>query len=113
MCGGMTEPITSIARYRVKAGRVDEFLAVIDRHWATLRELELVTDRDAEVYLGDDRDHGGPLVVEVFDWVNEDAAARAHTHPLVSEVWEAMAPLCEARSDAKSMDFVNLQRLSR
>jgi quinol monooxygenase YgiN len=109
----MTERITSIARYRVKRDHVDEFLDVIDRHWATLRELELVTDRDAEVYLGDDRDHGGPLVVEVFEWVNDDASARAHTHPLVSAVWEAMGPLCEARGDARSMDFVNLQRLPR
>jgi quinol monooxygenase YgiN len=109
----MSEPITSIARYRVKPDHLDEFLDVIDRHWATLRELELVTDRDAEVYVGDDRDGGGPLVVEVFDWVSPDASERAHTHPLVSEVWEAMGPLCEARGTAKSMDFVNLQRLSR
>ena len=86
---------------------------MIDRHWVTLRELELVSDREAEVYLGEDREVGGPLVVEVFDWVDADASDRAHTHPLVSEVWEAMGPLCEARGNAKSMDFVNMQRLSR
>jgi hypothetical protein len=109
----MSKPITSINRYRVKPEHVDEFLEVIDRHWSTLRELELVTDRDVEVYVGEDRDFGGgPLVVELFDWVDTDASNRAHTHPLVSQVWESMGPLCEPRGTAKSMDFVNLQRQS-
>ena len=54
----MSDPITSFARYRVKPDRVDEFLAVIDRHWVILRELELVTDRDVEVYLGPEGGQG-------------------------------------------------------
>lgn len=108
----MAEPITSINRYRVKRDSVDEFLEIIDRHWATLHDLELVSDRDVEVYVGEERGGGGPLVVEIFDWVDEDASGRAHTHPLVSEVWEAMGPLCESRDGNGSMDFVNLQRLS-
>ncbi len=110
----MSEPITSVARYRVKRDHVEEFLDVVERHWTTLRELELVTDREADVYVGEDRDHGGgPLVIELFDWVDADASNRAHTHPLVSEVWEAMGPLCESRGNAKSMDFVNVRRRSR
>jgi hypothetical protein len=109
----MSEPITSIARYRVKPERVDEFLHVIDGHWATLRELELVTDREPEVYLGDERETSGPLVVEVFDWTGPDASSRAHTHPRVSEVWEAMGPLCESRNGTPSMEFVNARRLPR
>ena len=36
----MSDPISSVARYRVVAGREDEFLEIIDRHWTTLRELE-------------------------------------------------------------------------
>jgi hypothetical protein len=109
----MSDPITSIARYRVKAEKVDEFLEIVDRHWATLRELELVTDREPEVYLGTERETGGPLVVEVFDWASEDASGRAHTHPLVSEVWEAMGPLCESRDGTSSMEFLNARRLDR
>ena len=69
----MSDPITSIARYRVKPDSVDAFLEVVDRHWATLRDLELATDREPEVYLGTERETGGPLVVEVFDWAGEDA----------------------------------------
>lgn len=108
-----SQPISSIARYRVKANRVDEFLEVVDRHWATLRELELVTDREAEVYVGTERETGGPVVVEIFDWAGPDASGRAHTHPLVSQVWEAMGPLCEERDGAASMEFLNAERLAR
>jgi hypothetical protein len=109
----MSEPITSINRYRVKADRVDEFLDVVDRHWTTLRDIELVTDREPEVYIGHERETDGPLVVEVFDWVDPDASRRAHTHPRVSEMWEAMGPRCESRNGAVSMDFVNARRVAR
>jgi hypothetical protein len=109
----MSEPISSIARYRVRADHVDEFLEIVERHWSTLRDLELVTDRQPEVYVGTERETGGPLVVEIFDWTDPDASGRAHTHPLVSEVWEAMGPLCESRDGAASMDFVNARRLDR
>jgi hypothetical protein len=109
----MSEPITSIARYRVKPDSVDEFLEIVDRHWATLRELELVTEREPEVYLGDEKETSGPTVVEVFDWASPEAVGRAHTHPHVSEVWEAMGPLCEPRNGAASMEFFNARRLAR
>jgi hypothetical protein len=109
----MSDPITSVARYQVKSEQVDEFLDVIDRHWVILRELELVTDRDVEVYLGPERETGEPLVVEIFDWVDDDASARAHTHPAVSEVWEAMGPLCESRDGRGPFEFANLRRLRR
>ncbi|MGH9246954.1 MAG: hypothetical protein ACRD29_22085 [Acidimicrobiales bacterium] len=108
----MSGPVTSIAHYRVKAGCEDEFLVIVDQHWATLRELELVTDRRAEVYLGSEQGIDGPLVIEIFDWVDEDAAGRAHTHPLVSGVWECMGPRCEGRGGRPAMEFPSLRRLT-
>ena len=108
----MSEPITSIAHYRVRPGCEDEFLAIVERHTTTLRELGLLTDRATEVYLGTERGVDGPLVIEVFDWVDEDASRRAHTHPAVSAVWESMGPLCEERGGRPSFEFPNLRRLS-
>lgn len=109
----MSEPITSFAHYRVKPGCEDEFLAVIDRHTATLRELELVTDRETEVYLGSEKGVDGPLVIEIFEWVDEKASALAHTHPRVSTLWESMGPLCEERGGRPMFEFPNLHRLDR
>ncbi|MGH3466627.1 MAG: hypothetical protein ACRDQF_02695 [Thermocrispum sp.] len=107
----MSKSITSIARYRVKPDSSDAFLEIIDRHWTTLRDLELVTDRAPEVYLGSERGLARPLVIEIFDWVDEDASRRAHTHPRVSGIWEAMGPLCEERETGAPFEFVNLRRL--
>ena len=108
---GMADPVTSVAQYRIKEGLVDEFLAVVDRHWMLLRDLELVTERRPDVYVGTERATGGPLVVEIFDWAGADAAERAHTHPAVSEVWESMGPFAEGRGDREAFEFANLTRV--
>jgi hypothetical protein len=106
-------PVTSVNRYAVKADRMDDFLQILDRHCATLRDLELITDRQVEVFTGPERDTGEPVVIEIFEWSSEDATQRAHTHPAVSEVWEAMGPLCEARGSRGPFEFLNLERLDR
>ncbi len=51
-------------------------------------------------------------MIEVFEWVDPEAAARAHTHPEVSEVWEAMGPLCEERGGRPRFEFPNLHEVS-
>jgi|ERR671919_387662 hypothetical protein len=107
----MSDPITSIAHYRVLSGCEDDFLEIVDRHWIALHELELVTDREAEVYLGSEQGVDGPLVIEIFEWVDEDASRRAHTHPLVSGIWEAMGPLCEGRGGHPAFEFADLRRV--
>jgi hypothetical protein len=106
----MTEPITAFAHYRVREDRVDEFLELVGRHGPILRRLELVTDEPTRVYLGEE--DSGPLVIEIFEWINDDAVRRAHTHPEVSEVWEAMEPLCEERAGQPSMEFPHLRPVS-
>lgn len=106
-------PVTSVNRYSVKADQMEEFLQIVDRHCATLRELELITDREVEVFLGPERDTGEPVVIEIFEWADGDATQRAHTHPAVSEVWESMGPLCESRANRGPFEFLNLERLDR
>ena len=54
--------ITSIARYRVKPDCVEQFLTLIERHWSIMRGLDLITDREAEVFVGQERGTGRPLV---------------------------------------------------
>ena len=85
----MDNLITSVNRYSVKADRVDEFMGIIAQHAATLRDLELITGREVEVFVGRERDTGQPVVIEIFEWADEGATERAHTHPAVSGVWEA------------------------
>jgi len=108
----MSEPITAFAQYRVRDGHVDEFLALVGKHGPILRRLGLVTDEPTRVYLGHEKVSAAPLVIEIFEWVDDDASGLAHTHPEVSEVWEAMGPLCEDRDGRPSMEFPHLKQVS-
>ena len=51
-------------------------------------------------------------MIEAFEWADPDAAAGAHTHPEVSEVCEAMGPLCEEQEGRPPFEFPNLMALS-
>lgn len=108
----MSEPTTVFAQYRVREGHLDEFLALVGKHGPILRRLGLVTDEPTRVYLGHEKEEAAPLVIEIFEWVDEDASSRAHTHPEVSGVWEAMEPLCEGRGGRPSMEFPHLRTVN-
>jgi hypothetical protein len=101
---------TVFCHYRVREEVKTELLDLLARHWPTLRELELVTDTPARVYLGEDG--GGPLVIEMFEWVSEEASATAHTHPRVSEIWEQMGRLLEARDGQPKWEFPHLRQIA-
>jgi hypothetical protein len=107
----MADPITSFAHYRVCDGKLDEFLAVIAEHGQVLRRLGLVTDEPTRVYVGEEKDVEGPLVIEVFEWVEPGTSAKAHTEPDVTKVWDAMLPLCEARGGRPPFEFPNLREV--
>ncbi|MDH3707669.1 MAG: hypothetical protein OES57_16505 [Acidimicrobiia bacterium] len=105
----MSEPETVICTFRVRADRVDDLLALRPRHHETLRRLQLITDRPTHTYLGEESDGPGPVVVDIFEWVDGEAAERAHGHPEIAALWEQMEQLCEARHGRRSMDFPHFQ----
>ncbi len=100
-----THPETVICTFRVVPDELDRFLGLLDGHWATLHRLELVTDTSEQLYLGVDHQGVEPTVVSIFEWVDAEAAARAHDHPDVADIWEAMQPLCEDRHGLPAMEF--------
>lgn len=105
----MTDPVISIAQYRVKPGAEGEFKDVLRRHTATLRALELITERPVEVFLGQEKGVDGPLFVEIFEWTDARGSERAHTHPQITQLWEAMGGLCEARGGRPMFEFPNVR----
>ena len=107
----MTDPVISIAQYRVKAGAEQEFTEILRRHTRTLRALELITDRPVEVFTGTEKNIDGPLFVEIFEWVDPEGSAKAHNHPDVSAVWESMGELCESRGGRPMFEFPNVRQL--
>lgn len=97
-------PATVMCTYRVRADVEKEFLALLDRHWTTLRKLDLVTDEPSRIYRGQDETEK-PYFVEIFTWKDGDTPSRAHHLPEVMAVWEPMGKLTEARNGRPPMEF--------
>lgn len=99
----MPSPQTVICTFRVKKDSHDAFLKLLGNHWPMLHRLGFVTDTPEQAFLSHENDL--PTVVSIFEWSDDGSAGRAHEHPDVAEVWEAMGPLCETRNGYPSMEF--------
>ena len=87
-------PIAILCRYRVKAGKEQEFQQILSGHWKVLHDAGLSTDEPARLHRGTDQ--GGNIAfVEQFSWKNEASAGMAHQTAAVMKVWEPMGDLCE------------------
>lgn len=86
----MSQPIVVIAMYRPKEGKTRELEALVKQHYPVLNEYGLATDRAP--FLGRSADG---TIIETFEWISGEAAAKAHDHPAVAKIWEAMAMVCE------------------
>ena len=100
---------TVICQYRPRPGAVDDLLNLIRRHRATYTELGLATDRPEEVYIGEDQDGSGPLIVAIFQWIDAEAPRRAHQHPEIGVIWERMEALVEDRAMGPGMAFPHFE----
>lgn len=96
---------TVICHYRPRAGAVDDLIELIREHRKVVEQLELVTDEPEVLYIGDDQDGSGPLVLSLFQWVDDEAPGRAHSHPDIAGIWERMDALCENREKGPALDF--------
>jgi hypothetical protein len=94
-----------ICQYRPRADAVDDLMELIREHRVTYMELGLATDRTEEIYIGEDQDGSGPLIVAIFQWVDAEAPGRAHQHPRIGALWEKMATLVEDRAMGPGMAF--------
>jgi hypothetical protein len=72
-----------IACYRPKPGCEADLAKLVREHVPTLRKLGLATPRPATALRASD----GTLI-EIFEWVSAQAVERAHTDPVVGDLWE-------------------------
>jgi hypothetical protein len=86
----MSKPELVIALYRPKAGQSTQLDALVRKHFPTLSEYGLTTERAP--FIGRSTDG---TIVEVFEWQNQEAAKKAHDHPAVAKIWEAMGKVCD------------------
>jgi hypothetical protein len=91
------KPQVVFALYRAKPGKEEELKKMITKHIPTLKRLELVTDREPILLQS-----SNGTFVEVMEWRNTDSARKAHEHPEVAAVWEAMGQI----ADFPSLDSI-------
>jgi hypothetical protein len=72
-----------IAAYRPKPGQDKLLLEVVKTHVPILRQQKLATARPVQVLRASD----GTLL-EIFEWVSEEAVEKAHHDPVVQKLWE-------------------------
>ena len=84
--------------------------ALVRTHVPDLRAAGLVTDRAPIAAVAADG-----TIVEVFEWLSEDAIAKAHSHPVVQEMWRKFEACCWYETPANVPDlqrmFVSLEPL--
>ena len=96
-------PVRMLCIYRIREGKEAEFESLLERHWPTLREAGLASDKPARWFRGTSKD-GRRRFVELFEWMDGEASGVAHRSPQVMSVWEPMGALVEA------MEFIELER---
>ncbi|HZL99336.1 MAG TPA: hypothetical protein VFD43_03700 [Planctomycetota bacterium] len=75
-----------IAAYRPKPGQEQLLLEVVRTHVPVLRRQKLATARPVQVLRA-----GDGTLLEIFEWVSEEAVEKAHHDPVVKQLWERFA----------------------
>jgi hypothetical protein len=99
-----------IAVYKPRPGREAELASLVRDHVPDLRAQGLVSDRVPIAAVA-----GDGTIVEVFEWLSEDAIENAHTNPVVQEMWRKFEACCWYETPANVPDlqrmFVSLDPL--
>ncbi len=87
----MPTPVLTLVTYRARPGSEEELAGLLRTHVARLRELGLVADKP---HFAAARADAPGEFVETFWWAHEGAAALAHDHSEVQELWMRAEDLC-------------------
>ena len=90
----------SVACYRPRPGCEKALLELVRDHLPPLRAEGLVTQRPSIVM----RTAGG-TVIEVFEWVSQEAIAGAHRNPAVLDLWKRFEAVCTYEKPADLPEF--------
>lgn len=82
--------IIVIACYKPKFGKEKMLDELMKTHLAILHSQNLVTKRDSIMMKAKDG-----TVIEVFEWISQEAIDKAHTNPVVLEMWRKYAEACD------------------
>jgi len=102
-------PETVHVTYHVRAGKLDEFLAVLRRHYPAGRKLGIVLPEPHLILTGKE-DGGKPFAIEVLTWRDGDAPDDVSTkYPDVQKIWDGLTALVEKREGKPGIEIEEVQ----
>ena len=79
-----------LVAYKPKAGKGDELKELTKTHVPRLRQQGLATDREAIIMEASDG-----TIVEVFEWLSDEAIQQAHSNAEVLKMWVEYNEVCD------------------
>ncbi len=79
-----------ICCYRPKAGKTAALLEILKDHVPSLRQLGLASGYPRTLMTSEEG-----AVLEIFEWDSEEASRKAHEHPEVQKIWEAISTVAD------------------
>ena len=93
----------SVACYKPKPGCESALPELVRGHLPPLRAEGLVTDRASIVMRAADG-----TIIEIFEWVSQEAIAGAHSNPAVLNLWKRFEAVCTYETPANIAEFQNM-----
>jgi quinol monooxygenase YgiN len=94
---------TVIVAYKPKPGKEDALKELMKTHLPRLKEQGLVRNKDSYIMEAADG-----TIVEVFEWLSEEAIQKAHYNPAVQQMWSEYSAVCDYVSVGSLAEAVNL-----
>ncbi len=79
-----------IVAYKPKPGKAEALKALTKTHVPRLKQEGLVTDREPVIV-----ETADGTIIEVFEWLSEEAIQQAHSNPAVHQMWGEYAEVCD------------------
>jgi hypothetical protein len=92
-----------VACYKPKPGCEQALLELVRNHLPPLRAQGLVTERSSIVMRAADG-----TIIEVFEWVSQEAIAGAHKNPVVLDLWKRFEAVCSYETPSNIAEFQNM-----
>jgi quinol monooxygenase YgiN len=93
----------AVAYYKPRPGHEEALMELVRNHLPPLRAEGLVTGRPSIVMRAKDG-----TVIEVFEWVSQDAIAGAHKNPVVLDLWKRFEAVCWYETPSNLAEFQNM-----
>lgn len=79
-----------IVAYKPKPGKEANLKELMKTHLPRLQQEGLVRDKESYIM-----EAGDGTIIEVFEWLSAEAVQKAHTNPVVQQMWGEYAEVCE------------------